>query len=183
MEKRYVVMMNGVGGQGVLVAGRTLAKSAARVFNSVVFSPSYGTARRGGFSECLVSFSDTEISSPWLSRAQTVIVFEPSKLRACEPKVEPGGTIIVETTGLKEGLTRKDIRMVGVPAVETALSLGGSQMANVVLLGAYIQIAQCIAPEIVEAELQETFGAREKVAQNSIKAFNEGIRLATEAAG
>lgn len=181
MSKRYAVIMNGLGGQGVLVAGEVLARSAARTFGNVMFSPSYDTARRGGFTECTVSFSDDDISSPWISRAETVIVFEPSKLASCEAKVKPGGMLIVESTGLKDAIKRTDIKMVTVPAIKTAIEMGNGQMANVVFLGAYAQIEKSISPEAIEEELRQTFASREKVARNSILAFKEGMRLARAA--
>jgi len=167
----------------VLMAGQILARAAARVFSKVLFSPSYGTARRGGFTECTVSFSNDAIASPWVSKAGTVILFEPSSLGAYEAKVQAGGTLLIEAAGLKESKTRQDIRMVTLPVVRTALDFGNSQMTNVIFLGAYTQIEKCVPQEVIEEELERTFQAKEKALKSSLVAFREGIRLADVALG
>ena len=177
MTKRHVVIMNGVGGQGVLVAGELLVKSAVRAYSFALYSPLYGSARRGGFSECVVSFSNDEVASPWISKADTVVVFEASKILSCEGKVLPGGTLITETTGLKDSLKRTDIKVVKVPAIQSALDMGSGKVNNIIMLGACVKVSNSIDPKIVEEEIAKGFG--QKFLEDNLKAFREGMRLAS----
>ena len=140
------VIMAGLGGQGVLMAGQILSWAALKKYRHVSWLPSYAVEKRGGLCECTVIFSDEEIASPIIDQAQTVLVFDGSQLKAFEPRILPGGMLLSEKTGLQDIQEKKDYNLVQVPGLETAVSMGGGQVNNLILLGAYVGITGAVPP-------------------------------------
>lgn len=172
------VIMAGIGGGGVLTAGTLLAQAATNEYKNVTWFPSYAISKRGGFVECTVVFSNDEIASPLLSQADGVIVAEAAQFKDFEGRVRPGGTMIVEKTGLESKAERKDIRVIEVPAIEAAIGIGGSSRgANLVLLGAFVGVTQIIPPELIKQQLKEAFAGKEKVLKGNLEAFDQGLNL------
>lgn len=170
--------MTGIGGGGILTAGTLLAEAATNKYKNVTWFPSYAMSKRGGLTECTVIFSDDEIASPLLSQADGVIVAEAAQLRDFEGRVRPGGTMVVEKTGLRAKPERKDIKVIEVPAIETAIGLSGSsQGANLVLLGAFVEATQIVSPELIKQQIKETFTGKEKAQRNNLEAFEKGCSL------
>lgn len=175
---RGEVIFTGVGGGGVLLAGELLVRAASQQYEHVVWFPNYSTAVRGGPCECTVIFSDEEIAAPVLSKAQVVVVLEPTQLKTFEGRVRPGGTIIVESTGLQSKVARKDVTVIKVPALETARAMGNPLGSNLILLGAYTGAAKLVAPEFIEKELEARFGDRAEVLALNMEAYRHGLKMA-----
>lgn len=171
-------IMAGLGGGGILTSGTLLAEAALTKFKNVTWFPSYAISKRGGFCECTVVFSDDEVASPLLSQADGVIVADAAQFKDYESRVRPGGTIIVESAGLKAKPERKDIKVVSVPAIKTAISItGNSQVANLVLLGAFVKATGIISPELIEQQLEKSFASKARALETNKKAFDEGRKL------
>lgn len=176
-NSRTDVIMAGLGGQGVLMAGQLLSWAALKEYRHVSWLPSYAVEKRGGLCECTVIFSNEEIASPLIDQAQIVVVFDGSQLTTFEPRVLPGGMILAEKTGLQDKQERKDYELVKVPGLETAVSMGGGQINNLILLGTYVGITKAVPPELIEAELESKFGAKKAVLERNKKAFERGLEL------
>ena len=176
------LLIAGVGGWGIVTIGDLLAKAALKKYNHVVWFPSYATVMRGGESECCVIFSDEKIPSPIIYRSGTVIVLGAWRVKAFEDRVRPGGLMIIDTTGLTDEhkVARNDIRVEYVPAMETAARLGNSRNANLVILGAYVEMTKVLPPQLVLEEIEVRFGGqgREEVVSACKQAFQEGTALA-----
>lgn len=172
---RHEVIMAGVGGKGVLVAGLLLAQAAMAKYRNVVWFPSYASSMRGAPCECTVIFSAEKIASPVPAQAEAIIVFSPSQLKPFERRVRPGGIILVENAGFSGETEKQDVRILLVPAVAVSMELGDSRAANLVLLGAYIRVTEVLPPELVEAELNRRFSGEEALLNQ--RAFREGMKL------
>jgi 2-oxoglutarate ferredoxin oxidoreductase subunit gamma len=173
--------MAGIGGRGVMVAALTLARAALKRYKHAVWLPSMTTAMRGGPCEATVVFSDSPIASPLVWQPQAVVVMEASQLAQFLPRVAPGGTIVTEKEGLKNGVERQDVRVLELPALARAVDItGDSQVSNLILLGAYIQATEVLPVELIEQELKERFGGRGDVLSRNTAAFEEGLKLAKE---
>lgn len=171
------VIMLGIGGKGVLLAGQLLAQAGINQYKHVLYFPEYGVFKRGGFSHCYVILSDKEIASPLLDQSEAIIVFEPSILGTCQDQVLPGGAIVVESAGLNTKVRRSDIRFVPVPAVETAAKMGNPQVANLILLGAYVCTCKAVSPQLVDAELDKMLAGKAKALALNKEAFHKGCEL------
>jgi 2-oxoglutarate ferredoxin oxidoreductase subunit gamma len=175
------LLVAGVGGWGIVTMGDLLAKAALKKYKHIVWFPSYATAMRGGESECCVIFSDEKIPSPIIYRSRTVVVLGAWRIKAFEDRVRPGGLMIIDTTGVKDEhkVLRNDIRIEYVPAMETAIRIGNVRNANLVMLGAYVEMTKALPPQLLIDEIEVRFGGkgREGVASACKLAFQEGISL------
>ena len=59
------IMFAGIGGQGVLTAGKILIQIAAENGKNVSWTSEYSAEMRGGIALCRVVVSDEEIGSPY----------------------------------------------------------------------------------------------------------------------
>jgi 2-oxoglutarate ferredoxin oxidoreductase subunit gamma len=178
---RGEVLMAGIGGMGVLVAGQILSRAAFKQHKFASYVPSYGFARRGGNSEYTVIFSDKKISSPLLDQAQAVVLLDSSQFGAYESRVRTGGIFIVEESGLTADRERKDYDLYTIPAMETAVGMGASVLVGLIMLGACVAITGLIAPNLVEDEVRIRYKDGEKLLLRNIEAFRHGLKLGKSA--
>ena len=64
MTMERSVIFAGFGGQGILFAGKVLARAAMSEDREVLWIPSYGPEMRGGTASCTVIVGDEPIGSP-----------------------------------------------------------------------------------------------------------------------
>jgi len=177
IQKRHDIIIAGIGGTGSMIIGQILASAGVSVYKNALWNPSMTTARRGAPADCTVILSDEEIGSPLLLRVKNTIMTESSRLKAFENRVLPNGTIILESSGLKEEVGRDDVTVVKVPGVEIAAKVGSALARNMVLLGAFIEKVKAIPAENIEAEITKRFSIKEEILSLNLNAFREGIKL------
>ena len=89
--------------------------------------------------------------------------------------------MIIDTTGVKDEhkVVRTDIRVEYVPAMEAALRIGNVRNANLVMLGAYVEMTKAIPAQFLLDEIEERFGGkgREELVSACKQAFEEGMGL------
>lgn len=178
---RGEVLMAGIGGMGVLVAGQILSRAAFKRHKHASYVPSYGFARRGGNSEYTVIFSDKRILSPLLDQAQAVVLLDSSQFGAYECRVRPGGLFMVEKAGLNADRERKDYELYTLPAMETAVSMGASVLVGLIMLGACIAITGSLSQKLIEDELRIRYGDDKKLLARNLDAFRRGHKLGASA--
>ena len=121
MEKSTV--FSGFGGQGVLMMGYVLAVSAMKDGRQVTFLPTYGAEVRGGTANCTVIVSDDEIFSPVASTLDYAVIMNKPSLVKYENTVKKNGVLILNASLIEEGPSRKDVKVVRIPANEIAKEL------------------------------------------------------------
>jgi len=154
------ILSAGFGGQGVLLLGQLLAYSGMREGKNVSWMPSYGPEMRGGTANCSVIVSDEEIGSPVIDEADTVIVMNRPSLDKYESKLRKGGRLFINSSLIDKKATRDDIEVYYVPVSDIANELGNARVANIVMLGAYLELAHLVKPETAIAQLKESFGEK-----------------------
>jgi 2-oxoglutarate ferredoxin oxidoreductase subunit gamma len=167
--------IGGAGGQGVLTAGKMLAEAGMAEYEHVLWFPNYGASMRGGESECVVILSDEEISSPILHHPDDSILMDALFEEILEKRAKPGGRFIIDSSVIDPGsIKRDDIIVHKVPATEIALGLGSPQVANMVLLGAYLALSNVVSEEAIGEFLDQKYkGTRH---ENLISLNKEAIR-------
>ena len=175
---RGELLVIGIGGMGIVTIGDIVARTALRQYKHVAWFPCYAAMMRGGESECCVSFSPDEIASPLRYRNEVVMVMGVQQKEAFEGRVRPGGLLLLEDSGVKVKLARDDIRIEYIPALEVATRLGAIQNANLVMLGAYIEITKTLPSAFVLEEIERRFVGKgwEKVIA-AREAFMKGMSL------
>jgi len=176
---RHDVIVAGIGGRGALILGQVLAHAAADRYKYVTWCPNMTTARRGAPADCTVVLSDEEIASPLVQQAQTLILVDPSQTKSFEHRVQPGGEVFLEISGMNDKMERRDVHVLEVPGLNIAAKLGDTQVGNFVLFGAYVGRTKVISADSVEKELHKRFAGRNRILSLNIDAFREGMALTT----
>ncbi|MBE6500248.1 MAG: 2-oxoacid:ferredoxin oxidoreductase subunit gamma [Methanobrevibacter thaueri] len=179
---RTEIRIGGFGGQGVILAGIILGKSAC-LFDGkqAVQTQSYGPEARGGASKCEVVISDSEIDYPKVQNPDILIAMSNEALIKYIVDLKDEGTLIVDpgTTDIedvREFIDQHNIKVFKAPATKTATDeIGLKIVANIVMVGAITKITKVISKEsaIKAIEASVPKGTEEK----NIKAFEAGYGL------
>ena len=169
------IMIAGFGGQGVMAIGKTLAEAGMKENKDVSWLPSYGPEMRGGTANCCVVLTDDAIVSPIVLEPTELIAMNLPSLIKFEPTVKAGGTIFVNSSIITEKVSRTDVKAVYVPCLEIAQELGNMKVANMVMLGAYIQAMGNLQVETIKEMLVHMFtGPKAKLVDLNIEALARG---------
>ncbi len=175
------LIIAGFGGQGILFLGEILTKAAVLEGKQATWMPSYGPEQRGGTATCTVVISDNPIGSPVVADPDVAIVLNRPSMEKFEPRVRPGGLLIVNRSMVDRAVTRTDIRVIEVDAVEEATALGRSQIANMVLLGALLAGRPVVAFESVAQALALHFPPdKHQLVELNVSAVARGAAAAHE---
>ena len=153
---RFELIIAGFGGQGVIFAGQLLARAGLEQGKSVVWTPSYGPEMRGGESQCSVIISSSPIGSPVVAEPDAAILMDRAAAEKFAPQVKPGGLILINSSLVGGGRRRQDAESVAIPANEIAEELGDVRVANLVLLGALLELTDAVASETLRKVLADT---------------------------
>ena len=169
------IMIAGFGGQGVMAIGKTLAEAGMKENKDVCWLPSYGPEMRGGTANCSVVLTDDAIVSPIVLEPTELIAMNLPSLLKFEPTVKAGGTIFVNSSIITEKVSRTDVKVVYVPCLEIAQELGNMKVANMVMLGAYIQAMGNLSFDTIKEMLVHMFtGPKAKLVDLNIEALARG---------
>lgn len=168
------LIIAGFGGQGVLSIGQLVAYAALAEDKHVLWMPAYGPETRGGFANCTVMVSDSELYSPISERPSSVIVMNLPSLDKFERSVAEDGLIVVNKSLVNRDVFRGDIDKIVIPATEMATELGNVKAANMVALGAYLAKKGTVSIDTVKGLFPKVFKGKEKIIPLNEKALDAG---------
>lgn len=165
------IIISGFGGQGALFAGQLLAYTGMSVGKHVTWIPSYGPEMRGGTAHCTVIISDNPIGSPLVRHPSAAICLNLPSLDKYEGLVKPGGVLIYNSSLIDRPVYRTDLTLIPVAANDISIELtaavsagrvGDTRLANVIMIGALLEVTGILPPEAVEAALEVHLPERHK---------------------
>jgi 2-oxoglutarate ferredoxin oxidoreductase subunit gamma len=173
----------GFGGQGVLSLGKLLCISAMAEGKVVTYLQSYGAEVRGGTANCQVIVSSDTIYSPLVESADSLIILNQLSYDRFATCVKPGGLMLLNSSTIDPGPSPggpADPRVLSLPATDLAVRMGNVRVANVILLGAFLQLTGLVKWESCEQALEDLWGDRKAdlVGLNR-RALRRGGELAT----
>ncbi|OGU55047.1 MAG: 2-oxoacid:ferredoxin oxidoreductase subunit gamma [Ignavibacteria bacterium RBG_13_36_8] len=154
------IIIAGFGGQGVLSMGMILCYSGMMEKKEVSWMPSYGPEMRGGTANCITIISDKKVSSPIISKFDTVIVLNQPSLDKFEKAVKPGGMLIYDSTNIINPPKRTDIKVYGIDASNEAAKMKNTKVMNMIILGAFLKKKPIIALENIKEGLKQVLPER-----------------------
>lgn len=154
------IKVAGFGGQGVMLFGQLLAYSASFTDINGLWFPSYGPETRGGTANCSVIVSKKQINSPVFQKADHLVAFNLPSLDKFKMKMKDGGLVLYNSSLIKEEVHSDNAVCIGVPINEIAQELGNMQVANVVMMGAYLELTHLFEDHTVIKVLQKILGER-----------------------
>ena len=151
----------GSGGQGVLTMGQMLTYAAMYGDMNTTWLPSYGPEMRGGTANCpVVIDTDKPVSCPLIYEADDVVVMNLPSLIKFESLVKPGGNLFINSSMIEQKATRDDINVYYVPCNQIGMDLGNARTANMVMLGALVEVSRVVPVEMVYKIMEKTFSGR-----------------------
>ena len=147
----------GFGGQGIISLGQIWVYFAMKEGKNVTFFPFYGAEKRGGIARASVIISDSEIASPLVTTADSVLVMNNDSLPVCEDVLKDGGLMLINSSLVRETPKRNNLKVLKVEASALAEELGNVRFANMVALGAMARLTGALALTDIEAILENFF--------------------------
>jgi 2-oxoglutarate ferredoxin oxidoreductase subunit gamma len=171
------IIIAGSGGQGVMLLGKVLAQTAMLEGKRVSWFPAYGPEVRGGTSHCMVTISDQEIGSPYISQADTLIILNRPSLEKFRGVIKNKGLLILNSSLAKIDQDAK-IKVLQFPFTDIAIKLGNIKVANMVALGCFAANKKIIQVEnILEVFKSMAPDGNLKILEINQEALKEGARL------
>lgn len=158
--KTFSVIISGFGGQGILMAGQLLAYAGIIEGKHAAWVPSYGVEMRGGTANCSVVLSEREISSPLVERPDALLVFNRPSLDKFAPLLKEGGLLLYNSSMVSQQDPPANARVFGIPANELADELGNNRVANMVMLGAMLELENVVSLDSIMAALKKVLPLR-----------------------
>lgn len=185
MENKIVLLV-GVGGQGTILAGDLLAKTAAASGYDVKISEIHGMSQRGGSVQTVVSMGrevHTMIADEGC--ADVIVSFEAVEALRNQQFLAPGGSFFVNdeqivpvpvnigNAQMPERVSERlgELGAVLIPAGQIAREAGSPKSTNVVLMGA-LSTALPFAPEVWEEVIAQRVPP--KTVEANLAAFKAG---------
>lgn len=169
------VIIAGFGGQGVMLMGQILSYCATAKEINTLWFPSYGPETRGGTANCSVTISDRYVNSPVISTPDSIVIMNKPSLQKFQPKLKSGGNCFVNSSLVINEQYRDDVTVYSVPANELALKLGNLKVANMVMLGAYLEVTKLFTiDEVMDVLTHKFTGSKAKLLEINRKALEIG---------
>ena len=169
------IIISGFGGQGVMAMGKTLAEAGMKEGVNVSWLPSYGPEMRGGTANCNVVLSSEPVISPVVIEASELIAMNKPSLAKFEKAIVPGGMLFVNSSIIEIKAERSDITSYYVPCNDIAAELGNPKVANMVMLGAFIEATKVLKVETIREMLTHIFtGPKANLVELNIEALRRG---------
>ncbi len=172
------IVIAGSGGQGVMLLGKVLAQTAMLEGKQVTWFPAYGPEGRGGASHCMVTISDSEIGSPYINVADTLIILNHPSLERFKGKLKKNGLLILNSSLAKIDDKDAKIKALQFPFTDVAIKLGNIKVANMVALGCFAAAKKIIKVKNILKVFQAMAPAGNlKILEVNQQALKEGQKL------
>ena len=178
MKETWQVILSGVGGQGLMLAGKLLGDAVtAYEGKNAVMTSAYGVETRGTFAKSDVIVSSGEIDYPEVLEADIVIALAPVAYKKYADSLEEG-VLLLYDDGIEAMPSRA--RQIGIPVSKIARSAGNPSAVNIVALGALVKLTGMAEAQSVESAIREEFKGKEKLLCLNLKAFRGGLEAAAD---
>jgi indolepyruvate ferredoxin oxidoreductase beta subunit len=185
------IVLAGVGGQGVLSIAAIISASALRAGLHAVQSEVHGMSQRGGAVTAHLRLSDQPIHSSTIGKgcADMLISMEPLESLRYLDMLSANATVLTSTEPVENFAAYPDLqgvlskvrelpRVRLVDATRVARDAGNMKAANMVMVGAALDLLP-IGAEVIEDFIRETFAPKgEKLVDVNLKAFAAGQEIA-----
>jgi len=175
LQKRTEVRIAGLGGQGVVLAGKILGRAAVYDGKNVVQTQSYGAEARGSAAKSEVIIADDRIGFPMVRKCDILVTMSQKALDKYLKDLKEDGTLLVDESMVRE-VPEIKARVFIVPATKMAeTELKSKICANMIMLGALTKATGIISQQAAEKAITQSVPARaQKV---NIRGLRIGLKL------
>ncbi len=172
---RKEVLITGLGGQGIVLAGQVLGMAACLADHlETSFTQSYGPEARGGACSAQLIISDKPIHYPYVREADILVCMSQGGYEKYRPMLKDEGTLIIDQDMVRSGeAVPGDV--FSVPATRMAEELGRKMIANIVMLGFVTSVTSAVSLEGMLSSVADS--VPKGTEKTNIAAFNKGYDL------
>jgi 2-oxoglutarate ferredoxin oxidoreductase subunit gamma len=175
---RKEVRLQGLGGQGIITAGRLIGEAASlRERKEAIMTEDYSPYITGGWSRADLVISDEPIDYPLVTKPNVLIAMSQDGFDDNWRVTSPDATIITEK-GIVKTVPVDGRNLLQIPALSIAEQLGKRVVANIVILGFLAAKTQIVGTESLEAAILARYP---KAVDLNRAAFRRGAELASGA--
>ena len=177
---RTEILIVGIGGMGVVLAGRILARAAAIYEEKeVVQTQSYGAEARGTAARSEIIISSEKINYPRVRKCNILVAMSQEGLEKYLPYLKEDGVLIYEKHLVKKVSVSEKLRILSVPAIEIAEKKEGSRLvANIVIISATVGFTKIVSEKSLKMAIVDIIP--EPMRKINLKAVEEGIKFSRE---
>ena len=173
---RLEVRLHGLGGQGIISAGRLIGEAASlREHKEVTMTEDYSPYIMGGWSRADLVISTEPIDYPLVTRPNILVAFSQDGFDDNWKQTAPDATIIVEN-GMVNTRPVDSRKLFAVPALAVAEELGKRVVANIVMLGYFAEKTRAVGLDPLLTAILTRYA---KAADLNRRAFGRGVELAS----
>jgi len=175
VQKRTEVRIAGLGGQGVVLAGKILGRAAVYDGKRVVQTQSYGAEARGSAAKSEVIIADERVGFPMVRKCDVLVAMSQSAIDKYLKDLKEDGILLADES-MVTGIPKIKARVFVVPATKMAeTKLKSKICANMIMLGALTKATGITSQEAVKKAITENIP---KEAQKvNIQGFKIGLEL------
>ncbi len=195
VQKSLQIQLAGVGGQGIISTGRLLLSVGQDSGLAVKGNETHGMSQRGGsvvFQVRIGNFKGVLIPD---GEADVILATEPMEAVRNLNVLKKGGIIVTDTHHvipaianvldkpypddelLYQTMRKRTDRIYRIPARDIAEKIGNIKGANLVLLGALVELIGFFDPSAFEKRIAEKWP---KVKEKNLEAFRKGLEYAAK---
>lgn len=172
------IMFAGIGGQGVLTAGKILIEIAAENGKNVSWTSEYSAEMRGGIALCRVVVSDEEIGSPYPDYLDVLCCMNEDAYDKYVPDMRDGGKVVINRSVFGQKQFPENVEVYGVDAVGTASEMENPRGLNLIVLGAMIKATGMMDVNEFADTLEAYFNKKGKASDKNVQCFMMGYERA-----
>ncbi len=182
MTQTQQIRVSGFGGQGVVLAGLLLGQAGAIDGKYVSGSNSYGAQARGSGCKSEIVLSESPVDFPHLIGVDILIAMSQGAYDLYHGEVREDSGLILYDQDLVVPKESLKVKQIGIPATHLAIKrLKNKQVANIVFLGALIEMTRIVSPKALQKAI--SMHVTERFRPLNLKAFKLGIDVGREIHG
>ena len=159
----------------MVFAAVVLGRAAILDGKNVLQTQAYGAEARGSLTKSEVIISEGRIGFPAVRKSDILVTMSQEATNELVKDLREKGTLLLDSTSVSE-VPPTNAKVLRLPATETAKRMFGDRLfANMIMLGALVQVARLVSDESIERAIKESTAV--KNAQTNVRAFREGLRL------
>jgi 2-oxoglutarate ferredoxin oxidoreductase subunit beta len=171
--ERVGIKIAGVGGQGLGLSGFIMGRAAA-IFdeNHAVYTQEYSPEARGGASSSSLVISQRPINMPYVTKPDILIIMAQQAWEKYVKEITPGCAVLVDSELVELHDVPEGAKLHKIPCTRMAEELGRTIVANIVMLGYFSSLFDCVSLEAMKEALKMSIPRGTE--EFNLKAFEAG---------
>ena len=181
-SKYQEIIITGFGGQGIILSGNILGKSATLFEKkNATLIQSYGPEARGGACSVQLVVSTDPIEYPYVEKPHILVCMSQEGFNKNIPKLIKRGTLFTDSDLVKINPRSipKGVKTYSIPATGLAEEMGVKMMANIIMLSFVVAITKLVSFDALKQAIASSVpkGTEEKNLSGMERGYQYGLDL------